>query len=372
MGVSETDDTDAQREALAAAFGRDTDPLAEYAGTFEQMDIDPFELFMSDVIATRDITDHTRTRYEIVLQKEWPEYMDAQGRHPACPNESHVKGFAEHELVDKGNHPATVKEKLRKLDDAYEYWQADPTFPHPDDYNPVALARSKINFETPEEKEVRRIPLEELREKLQEVTHIRDRAMIVLQLKLGLRASEVSNIRLSEVALSNSEIQRHYPQLGTHEILEERENAVYIPCDRERNKSRRPRVLPLDDETRRVLLRYLIVRPDNGEETLFLGQSHHDPMTHRGINRAWKRYFHPEYEETEQYKAVTSHYGRHYFTTFWTVDRELNRELVKYMRGDTTSRNPSDGPPGAIETYIHTYYEDIESVYREQIFKLNV
>jgi hypothetical protein len=26
------------------------------------------------------------------------------------------------------------------------------------------------------------------------------------------------------------------------------------------------------------------------------------------INDAWKRHFHPEYEETQQHQAVTSHY----------------------------------------------------------------
>lgn len=89
-------------------------------------------------------------------------------------------------------------------------------------------------------------------------------------------------------------------------------------------------------------------------------------------NTVWKRAFHPEFEETERYRPVTSHYGRHYFTTFCTVEQEENRELVKYMRGDTTSRSPDDGPPGAIETYIHTYFEDIEPMYRENILKLRV
>ncbi|WP_254830475.1 tyrosine-type recombinase/integrase [Haloglomus salinum] len=370
--MSETpSDTDAQREALAAAFGQETDPLAEYAGTFERMDIDPFEIFIDEVIRTRDIADNTLAHYEAMF-RHWEQHMDRMGRHPACPNESHVKQFARYELEEKDNHPDTVKEKLRKLASVYEYWQADPTFPHPEDYNPVELARSKTNFEAPKEKEVRRIPREELREVIQGVTHVRDRAIIVLQLKLGLRASELANIRLSEIALGNSEANDHYTELGTHRMLEGRQNVVYIPCDREGNKSRRPRVLPLDDETRRVLLRYLLIRPDTGAANLFLSKDHNEPMGKKAVNRVWKQAFHPEYAETEQYRSVTSHYGRHYFTTFWTVEEEANRELVKYMRGDTTSRKADDGPPGAIETYIHTYFEDIEDLYRENIFKLRV
>lgn len=364
-------DTDEQRQELAEQFGRDTDPLAKHSATFEEIDVDPFALFVDDVLETRDIVDHTREQYEVVF-RQWREHMEKEGRHAACPNESHVKSFAREELNERGNHPDTVKEKIRKLASVYEYWQADPSFPHPDDYNPVALARSKINFEAPEKKEVRRIALPELRQKVQDVDNIRDRAIIVLQLKLGLRATELANIRLSEVAIENSDLQDHYDQLGTHPMIEDRQNAVYIPHDREGNKSRRPRVLPLDDEARHVLLRYLLIRPDTGNENILLSKDHHETISKSAVNRAWKEHFHPEYAETERYQSVTSHYGRHYFTTFWTVEQETNRELVKYMRGDTTSRNPGDGPPGAIETYIHTYFEDIESMYRENIYKLNI
>lgn len=283
-----------------------------------------------------------------------------------------MKGFAQYELEDKENHPATVKEKLRKLNEAYEYWQADLIFPHPDDYNPVKVARLKIRFDAPETKEPPRIPLDELREILSSMTSIRDQAIIVIQLKLGLRASELSNIKLAEVSLQNAEVRKHYPELGTHPMLEEYPNALYIPHDREGNKSKRPRLLPLDDETRRVLLQYLLIRPDNGEPWVFLSNNHHEKVGNQGVIAAWKNAFHPKYDETERHRAVTSHFGRHYFTTYWTVEQEANRELVKYMRGDTTARNRGDGPPGVIETYIHTYYEDIEPLYREEIFKLGI
>ena len=364
-------DTDAQRAALAAAFGRDTDPLAEHAATFEQTDVDPFSLFETDVLDARDIVKNTRAQYDIAFQ-QWREHMAHEGRHPACPNEGHVKRFAEHELTEKENHPSTVKEKLRKLNEVYEYWVAEPGFPHPQDYNPVALARSKTNFDAPDTKEPPRIPVDELRDVIEDVPHLRGRAIIVLQLKLGLRASELGNLKLSEVSIQNQVVHEHYPELGTHPRLDGRENAVYIPHDREENKSQRPRVLPLDDETRRVLLRYLLMRPDNGEPWVFLSHSFHGKLSNQGILDVWKDAFHPEYEETEQHRSVTSHFGRHYFTSFWTVEQEANRELVKYMRGDTTGGAVLDGPPGAIDTYIHTYYENIEPLYREHIFKLGV
>jgi integrase/recombinase XerD len=41
------------------------------------------------------------------------------------------------------------------------------------------------------------------------------------------------------------------------------------------------------------------------------------------------------------------------------------------MRGDTAGSAQLDDM-GAIDEYIHTYYEDIEDIYRENIYKLNV
>ena len=91
----------------------------------------------------------------------------------------------------------------------------------------------------------------------------------------------------------------------------------------------------------------------------------------KGVNRVWTDAFHPKYAETDDHRAVTSHFGRHRFTTYWRVGQDLNRELVKYMRGDTPgSGNIEDR--GAIDHYIHTYYADIEPIYRENIYKLDI
>ncbi|WP_257299661.1 site-specific integrase [Haloarchaeobius sp. FL176] len=360
-----SDDT---RETLAKAFESETDPLEQYEATFEGTDADPFEPFRTDVLESRDVTQHTIDLHEC-LWGQWCEHMDRLGRHPACPNKEHVKGFARYELDEKGNSPRTVAEKLRKLNSLYEYWQNDPVFPHPVNFNPVSLARSTIDLSYPERKEPPRLTVDDLREQLAAIDHVRDHAIIFLQLKLGLRATELCNIRLSELSIADSEVRNHYTELGTHRLLDGRENAILIPHDRSGNKSRRSRVLPLDEEAQRVLTEYLLVRPDNGVAWLFLSKSRHIQLDKQDINKFWKQYFHPEHEETEQHRAVTSHYGRHRFTTYWRVEQDLNRELLKYMRGDTPG-SATINDRGAIDEYIHTYYEDIEPIYRNQIYQL--
>jgi len=362
--------TDAQRDALGAAFGRSADPLAEFAPTFEQADVDPFALFDADILGARNLADGSRNKY-LTAFRHWREHMDHEGRHPACPNEQHVKTFVQRERAERGNNDETTKMKLQKLNAAYEYWVDDPQFPHPQDYNPFKLAQSKVALDGPNRKEPPRLPVDDLRDVVGDVNHLRDRAVIVTQLKLGLRAGELRNIKLSEVSVENAAVREHYPDLGTNPMLDGRENAVYIPHDRDGNKSKRPRVLPLDDETRRALFHYLLARPDNGEPWVFLAPEQHTQMKRKTVNALWKKAFHPEYDETEHHRAITSHFGRHRFTTYWRVEQDVNTELIHYMRGDVVGGSAMDDDRGAMNYYIHTYYEDIESLYRENIYKLN-
>ncbi|WP_123538190.1 tyrosine-type recombinase/integrase [Halosimplex salinum] len=369
-GLGPETTADDQRAELAAAFDQELDPLAEYEVTFRQTDADAFGLFTTEVLASRNITQRTHDGYDRVF-RQWRAFMAKQDRHPACPNEEHVKAFAHHELDTKDNHPDTVKEKLRKLNDLYRYWQDDPSFPHPQDYNPIALARAKITFADAERKEPPQIPIPEIRDVLESVTVLRDWAIIVLQLKLGLRATEVCNLQLADIALDHSDLTEHYPELGSNPYLADHENTIFIPHDRDGNKSPRPRLLPLDADLRSVLRRYLLIRPDTGGPHVFLSQSRHEPLQKEDVNTVWKDAFHPAYAETEHHRAVTSHYGRHYFTTYWRVQQDLNRELIRYMRGDAAGA-VSIQERGGIDEYIHTYYEDIAEIYRERMFTVTV
>jgi integrase/recombinase XerD len=378
MSESNPNDTDSNAlRQVADAFDQTLDPLAEFESQFATLDLDPFEPFIEDILLAQDLHEDTRRNYRSVFG-DWTEHMEQEGRHPACPSDTHVVRFIEWQLAPENdggedNHPRTVKGKLRKLNRAYEFWQDTAAFPHPQDYNPFKLAREKVNLDNPDANEHRRIPVSELREMMASVTHLRKKAIIGLQFKLGLRAGEVSNIQLGDISLENDEIQRHYPEMGSERRLEDRPNAIYVPSGNERpgNKSRRPRVLPLDDELRRLLVRYLLVRPENGEPWLFLSDKSHTKINKKTVNKVWKDAFHPEYAETEKYRPVTSHFGRHRFSTWWRVEQDMNRELVKYMRGDKPG-SASAKSREAIDAYLHTYYEDIRDVYLENIYKIGI
>lgn len=371
-----------EREKIASAFGTSTDPLAKFEDTFfeleEKNDVDVFEGFFVEVLGQDDLRDDTIGQYERTFD-QWRKHMRTEGRHPACPNERHVMTFIDRERAPEsedgqGNSARYVKGKLRKLNRLYEYWQRGP-FPHPTDYNPFEEGRAKRKkLLTPSEgKEFRRIELDELQAMVASIKQVRQRAIIGLQCKLGIRAGEAANIRIADFHITNTEVARHYPSLGTNPSIESYENAIYVPPgeDCEGNKSERPRVLPLDEESRKLLLDYLLIRPDAREPRLFLSKKTHSKIDKKVVNTEWKNAFHPEYAETEEYRDVTSHFGRHWFTTYWKIQENVPRELVQYMRGDKLgdgARYHSD----AIDAYLHAYYEDIEELYRKNIYKLQL
>lgn len=357
------------KKEVATAFDRSIDPLAAHASTFDQLTVDPFELFCTEVLAKQDRADGTWNEYDRTF-RQWQSYMDSEDRHPACPNGTHVEGFVQYLQTKRDNQPDTARKKLRLLNKTYRYWQQDPAFPHSSEYNPFELMLSRLDLERPPVKDPPRLSITELADVLTPVTDIRDRAIIVMQLKLGLRASELCNLRLEEIHVDCSELERAYPSLGNRDVLTDRPNAVYIPSryDRDKNKSRRPRVLPIDEELQSILRHYLFTRPDTGADEVFLTTLTHDPLNHEYVNRTWHDVFRPAYDETEQHRAISSHYGRHRFTTYWQVDVPIDRELVKYMRGDIVEGDYATRE--AIDNYVHTYYEDIESVYRGKIFEL--
>lgn len=361
-----------KREMIADSVGRDTDPLREYDADFQNLSIDPFNVYIEDVIDTKDYAEGYVDNVNRTI-RQWNSFMETKGRHPACPSTVHVEEFVVHYRDEKGNCPQTVVEKIDTLGRAFRYFQADSAFPHSTEFDPFEAAKHRVELHGDGPKRPHPLRLTELRDIVQGITHVRDRGIVVAQFKLGLRASELCNVKLSEVSIEDSEIQRHYDQVGTHPQVRDRPNSIYIPHDRPRNKSTRPRCLPLDDELRNLFSKYLSCRPDNDEPWMFLSKKGARKLNYKNVNEdVWKKYFRPRYGPTDRYRGISSHFGRHFFTTWWTVKREIPRPLVKYMRGDKQTGGKPHPRQEVIDHYIHAYYSDIESIYRREIFKFDL
>jgi integrase/recombinase XerD len=363
-------DIEELRQQFADAFNRPTDPLVQYNDVFSELP-DPFKYFLIRVVENRDeidkegtIEDYRRT------YRQWREFMADTDRHPACPGIHHIKSYIQWRRDVHNNAPSTIKIKFGRLNQAYSHWQRESVFPHPHDYNPFEIAYEEAVFGNDSSKPFPEMSLDELRDIFNSIENIRSRALVGLQLKLGLRAGEVFNLQIRDIQLHHSGVADCYPSLGTHPALGDYQNVLYVPPDRESNKSAVPRLLPVDEELRWLLIRHLLTRPQVDQPWVFLSPRTFSQISHDGVNRPWKEGFHPKYGGCEDNRAITSHFGRHWFSSYLRLEAGFSREHVQYMRGDRIE--PIDEFAAAIDDYLHPNYEHIEAAYRNEIFKFGI
>jgi len=355
-------------EAVAETFDRETDPLRQYEKKFSDVDVNIFEAYVERVLLSKDPSNSTLKNYRHSFG-QWEDFMSKEGRHPACPNEEHIKRFPDYLATVRGNSVSTIRRKIDNLNRIYEWWQDHHAFPHPTDYNPFSIAKREMDLsEDSEEKQYPYLTESDLSEIIRNCTNIRERLFLIWLLKLGMRVGEFRNIKLKDISIAHANLKDSYPTLGTASEISDYENCIFVPSkyDQDGNKSSKPRILPLDDELRHILLQYLMTRPKVDEPWLILSQRTHKKMTQGDpINTVWKAHFH-EYNQAEEYREVTTHYGRHYFTRYWKIQEEIQRELVQYMRGDELGDTRSGD---SIDDYLAAYYEDIKTIYLDRVPK---
>ncbi|CDK39498.1 site-specific integrase [Halorubrum sp. AJ67] len=369
------DDVSEFREGLASDLNRNLDQLKDKEDTIrkreEKVGVDSLMIFWTKGLEGNSVSERTKESYR-TLFRQWRNHMESEGRHLACPSEENVRNFVQYLSEVRENGDKTVSEKLKRLNAVFKFWQDDGAFPHNKDFNPVSSVLKSTSFHIESEKPPHQIELEELREIVGSIKHQRDLAIVTSLLKLGVRATALSNVKLRDISLSDPDIQEVYPELGTSQHVRHRENAIYIPHDRQGNKSYNPRVMPLDDELRRAIRSWLLIRWDNDEPHLFLGKDSHSKMGRDGINNVMKKYFPEKYlQDTELHTGITSKYGRHRFTTHWKVQENINGQKLLYMRGDAKAGKDFTSSD-AISSYLHTYYDDIREPYLSRIYKLGI
>jgi integrase/recombinase XerD len=218
------------------------------------------------------------------------------------------------------------------------------------------------------------MPVEELGHKIRNIKNILHTAVVTSQFKYGLRGGQVCAIKIPDVNIHHSGLKDLYPNLGTHHRVSDFDHdVIYFPTREEQPgvKSERPTVMPIGTETKKVLIKYLRQRPPVDEPWLFLSNSTAQKLDTDKINKyMWKPVFHPEYEETDRFQSVTSHYARHRFSTYWRKEIGINPELVKYMRGD--KQKELENKPDVLDNYIHTYYEDVKDKYLSNVYRFNL
>jgi len=245
----------------------------------------------------------------------------------------------------------------------YAYLVKAEEYPH--DTNPMALVTDEMDESVEKNPRRRELTVDDVVGFLGTVNHPRDRCMLVLLFKTGMRAGELANLDLRHVSLSGDEDGRF--GTGGDPLLNER--SVYVDSGIDGNKRVRDTLVPLDDETERELVRWLRVRPEvteDGRSPLFvsLSPASSGRLSSEAVAEATRKYTR-EYgwwsSENDMTQNVTPHYCRHFFTTYLR-DASGDDALVRYLRGDTGG--------DVLETYTHNWGDRVREKYERYIYRL--
>lgn len=255
-----------------------------------------------------------------------------------------LKDFLGYLKLERELKHKTVKEYFSALSTFYDYLAFEGTtnaniiLPFRKRY----LRRYKEGYDDPER---RLLSLEEMSRLANSIMDPRDRAIVVLLAKTGVRRGEFLRIDLDDL------------NWGDHSIT--------LKPTRKRSN----RVVFFDDECAMVLRRWLKVREKLNPRTkaLFISYNTLGRLSRNGVWTAVVKYakrlgFHnPESPKLEEHFGP--HCFRHWFTT-WLLRNGMSREYVKELRGDRRTE--------AIDIYHHMDRDELRKVYLAYIPKLGV
>ena len=328
--------------------------------------VNPIEYFLEDM-EQHGRSQRTIDAYRRVL-REFEQYISAE--FDAIPSEASYRDCtAWVNTLRQENEKSTVASYASYLNRFYVYMTQVGVL----EENPMTLVLEEMD-ETIDANPTRRdISVPAMRDFVDSIEHPLHKAVVVTLLKTGIRAGELSNLDLRDISIGASSHDSR-PQ------LDQKGESVFVSPDRSRgelsegerrsasNKRKRATVIPIDEELRNVLLRWLAVRPDTSSPAKPL-------FTH--TSKKWGRRISPDSvhhivekhaRENGWYRTggsaaenVTPHYFRHFFTTHLR-DRTGDRGIVKYLRGDVAS--------DIIDTYTHNWGDRVRNVYEENIYRL--
>jgi integrase/recombinase XerC len=331
---------------------------------------DPVGYFLQDM-TYHGKTDRTRAAYERVLRTFEAFLADERDATPATAEHRDCMAWI-HRL--RGTvAESTVATYAAYLHRFYAYMTQVGEF----DANPMTLVAEEMDERINTDPTRREIAVPEMRDFLAGIAHPLDRALLLTMLKTGIRVGELCNLDVRDLAVP---VTREGLDEPVRPQLDGRGDALFVAADRavgdvvegERrtaaNKRKRATVIPVDDELRAALTRWLAVRPDpvSNANPLFVstrdgwGERVTPHVVHHIVeSHARERGWHRDGGGAEE--NVTPHYFRHFFTTHLR-DRTGDRGIVKYLRGDVAS--------DIIDTYTHDWGDRVRRTYEENIYQL--
>jgi site-specific recombinase XerD len=331
---------------------------------------DPVAYFLQD-LTYHGKTERTREAYERVL-RDFETFVRGENTSLEAVTQRECMSWVH--TLREGRSASTVASYASYLHRFYAYMTQVGAF----EGNPMTLVLEEMDESIDTDPARREIMLPAMREFVASVTHPLDKAVVVTLLKTGVRVGELCNLDLRDVYLDDPEINGAY-DIQHRGAIDGRPDSVYVASDptrgeetngerrEESNKRKRATVVPVDGELKRVLKRWLAVRPAarSPAEPLFCSTREWGRRLTAGmVGQRVTTYA----EDHGWYRAgggaeenVTPHYFRHFFTTHLR-DRTGDRGVVKYLRGDVAS--------DIIDTYTHNWGDRVRETYERHIYSL--
>jgi integrase/recombinase XerD len=291
----------------------------------------------------RGLTNKTSKEYQSILRK-FLVFLDNGGTTLPEVNTSTLRNFLAHLMDERKLTHKTIKDYFTTLSTFYDYLvieeQAQRNIILP--FRKRYLRRYKDGYDSQERK---LISVEEMSRLVNSALDPRDKAIMVLLAKTGVRRGELVWMDVDDIDWVNYSV-------------------TLKPTPKRSNR----RVF-FDDEAALLLRRWLRMRDKLGPQTgaLFVNYNDRGRLKRSGVFNAVVKYAERLGIHDPSSRMLEDHFGphcfRHSFTTY-LLRNGMRREYVKELRGDRRSE--------AIDIYHHIDREELRKSYLAYVPKLGV
>jgi integrase/recombinase XerD len=279
----------------------------------------------------------------IYRAKEYCAFLETRGKNPLTGDRDDLRAFLSL-LKERGLKFKTIDRIYSCLSAFYEFLIIEGLV----EYNPILPFRKYYlrRYKNDSDSEIRKlIGVEDASRLVNSILDSRDKCILVLLFKTGMRVGELTSLDVSDVDLDKGEV--------TLKLKKKRSN----------------RVLFLDNEAIAVLQRWLAARKNRkgaDDQALFISKTG-TRMTKRSIEKLTERHagrlgLH-EAKADRLEDRFTPHCCRHWFVTH-LLRAGMSRDFVKELRGDTRGE--------AIDIYNHIDKKELRESYLAHIPQLGI
>ena len=299
---------------------------------------DLIERFQNDC----NLRDMVTTMDYIYRTRAYCAFLEKRGKNPLNADRDDLRAFLAH-LKAKGLKFRTIDAIYTSLSAFYEFLMIEELV----EYNPILPFRKYYlrRYKNDNDSEIRKlINVEDASKLVNSILDSRDRCILVMLFKTGMRVGELTSLDVEDIDLNKGEVMLKL------------------------KKKRTNRVLFLDNETIAVLERWIVARKNRkGAESqaLFLSKIG-TRITKRTVENSIERHaerlgLHKPGARLED--RFTPHCCRHWFVTH-LLRAGMARDFVKELRGDTRGE--------AIDIYNHIDKKELKESYLAHIPQLGV